>query len=214
MLKDRHAQGPDHLYTIYMDIYDRGDGPALHDQGLLYGAVIYNHGALGTERLRSQGHVHSTKPGTGLRYSEVYEFWTGHGFVYLQKECAPRVSRAFLVQIGPGDKLVIPFGWVHLVIAARDEVLSFGAWCARANHLEYDCLGALGGPAYYFRHDGSLEPNPNYTHIPPIINATASDFPNLGIPTDRPLYTSWREQPELYRFMAFPELLGNIWERL
>lgn len=212
MLEDKEAEGPDHLYTIYMDIYDRADGPVLQEQGLLYGAVIYNHGALGGERLRSQGHIHSTKPGTTLRYSEVYEFWTGRGHVYLQKECASRVSRAYLVQVAPGDKLVIPFGWVHLVIAARNEVLSFGAWCARANHLEYDCLRTLGGPAYYFHDDGSLERNPRYARVPALVTATPGDFPDLGIPTDRPLYTSWKQRPELYRFMAHPELLGNIWE--
>src|SRR5439155_15388142 len=149
MLADPQATGPERLYTIYMDIYRAEDGPALQEQGLLYGAVVYNHGAIGQERLRSQGHIHSEKIGVGLRYSEVYEFWTGHGLVYLQKELAPEVTRAFLVRVGPGDKLVIPFGWVHLVVTEGDEVLSFGAWCARENVLEYEELRTLGGPAHF-----------------------------------------------------------------
>lgn len=214
MLEDKCAQGPDHLYTIYMDIYREEDGLALRAQGLLYGAVVYNHGTVGRERLRSQGHIHATKPGTGLRYSEVYEFWTGHGCVYLQKECASTVTRAFRVRVGPGDKLVIPFGWVHLVVTEGDESLSFGAWCARENSLEYACLRAMGGPAYYFLADGSLEPNPRYARVPPIVDATPRDFPDLGIPLDRPIYTSWREQPGLYAFMAQPEMVGDIWEGL
>src|SRR5947199_2676937 len=56
MLADPQATGPERLYTIYMDIYRAEDGPALQEQGLLYGAVVYNHGAIGQERLRSQGH--------------------------------------------------------------------------------------------------------------------------------------------------------------
>ena len=39
--------------------------------------MAYNSGTVGQERLRSQGHLHTVKPGTGLRYSEVFEFWTG-----------------------------------------------------------------------------------------------------------------------------------------
>lgn len=210
-LEDPHAEGPDHLYTIYMDIYRQQDRQALLDQELLYGAVVYNHGTVGRERLRSQGHIHSEKPGTGLRYSEIYEFWSGQGFVYLQRECTPEVTGAYLVRVGPGDKLVIPFGWVHLVVTLGDEVLSFGAWCARRNELEYEQLRALGGPAHFVQADGTVLRNPRYRAVPEVRRASAADFPTLGIPTDRPIYTSWREQPELYRFMASPELVGDIW---
>lgn len=214
MLENPEAQGPDHLYTIYMDIARRDDMAALQEQKLLYGAVVYNAGTVGDERLRSQGHIHSVKPGTGLRYSEVYEFWTGHGFVYLQKECAPNVSRAFLISVGAGDKLVIPYGWVHLVVTTGDEVLSFGAWCARENHLEYETLRSLGGPAYFVQAGGSLRKNPRYERVVEVEYAKPSDFPLLGIPTDRPIYTSWQEQPDLYAFMSNPELTGDIWASL
>jgi glucose-6-phosphate isomerase len=214
MIEDRHGAGPDHLYTIYMDIHRREDRRALHDQGLLYGTVIYNHGTIGRERLRSQGHLHSAKPGTDLRYSEVYEFWTGRGSVFLQKESAPEVTRAYLVRVRAGDKLVIPFGWVHLVVTEGEDVLSFGAWCARANTLEYGPLQALNGPCWYFLADGTLEANPRYARIPEVIRAEARDLPDLGIPHDQPIYSSWRTNPELYRFLANPEMIGDMWADL
>jgi glucose-6-phosphate isomerase, archaeal len=210
-LADPTAAGPDHLYTVYMDIARRQDLPALHDQGLLYGAVVYNHGTIGRELLRSQGHIHSEKPGTGLRHSEVYEFWTGNGFVYLQKECGPDVTRAYLVPVGPGDKVVVPFGWVHLTVNAGPEVLSFGAWCARDNKLEYDELRALGGPAHFFLPDGGIVPNPRYRTVPEPVRVAPSDLPLLDIPYDRPIYTSWRERPSLFDFLPNPERLGDIW---
>lgn len=214
LLKDPRARGPEHLYTIYMDIYRRQDGPALHEQGLLYGAVVYNHGTVGRERLRSQGHIHSEKIGVGLRYSEVYEFWTGQGFVYLQKELGPDVTRAYLIRVGPGDKVVIPFGWVHLVVTLGTEVLSFGAWCARENQLEYAALRALGGPAHFVQVDGSVIANPRYRTVAKVRYATPADLPDLGIPRDQPIYTSWRERPELYAFMSRPELIGDVWANL
>jgi glucose-6-phosphate isomerase, archaeal len=213
-LEEPQATGPDHLYTIYMDIACREDMPALHAQGLLYGAVVYNAGTIGQERLRSQGHIHSEKPGTGLRYSEIYEFWTGRGLIYLQKECAPRVSQAYLMPVSAGDKVVIPYGWVHLVVTLGDEILSFGAWCARANQLEYRPLRALGGPAYFVLADGSLKRNLHYESVAEIRCVRPGHFPTLGIPVDRPIYTSWREQPELYTFLANPEVTGDIWTDL
>jgi glucose-6-phosphate isomerase len=146
-LADLQATSPDHLYTIYMDIARRDDLDALTAQGLLYWAVVYNAGTIGQERWRSQGHIHSEKPGTGLRYSEVYEFWSGQGLIYLQKECAPHVSEDYFIPVSAGDKVVISYGWVHLVVTLVEQVVSFGIWCARANQLEYTSLRALGGPA-------------------------------------------------------------------
>ena len=210
MLEDSNAHGPDHLYTIYMDISHRQDRDTLRAQGLLYGSVIYNHGTIGRERLRSQSHVHSIKPGTTLRYSEVYEIWTGRGSIFLQKESGPLVTRAYLVRVQAGDRLVIPFGWAHLVVTG-DGVLSFGAWCARANKLEYAQLQTLGGPCYYFLSDGTLEANPRYSRVPPVVEVRVGDLPDLGIPHDRPIYRSWQEQPDLFRFMAYPETVGDVW---
>jgi glucose-6-phosphate isomerase, archaeal len=213
-LEDPQATGPDHLYTIYMDIARRDDLDALHAQGLLYGAVIYNAGTIGQERLRSQGHIHSEKPGTGLRYSEVYEFWSGQGLIYLQKECAPQVSEAYLIPVNAGDKVVIPYGWVHLVVTLGEQVVSFGAWCARANQLEYAALRALGGPAYFVQADGSLRKNPQYQRVAELRYLSPDDLPTLGIPRNRPIYTSWQEQPEIFNFMANPEVTGDLWANL
>jgi glucose-6-phosphate isomerase, archaeal len=214
MMSDPKAKGPAHLYTIYMDICNEDDLPALQRQGLLYGAVVYNYGSIGAERLRSQGHIHSEKAGTGLRYSEVYEFWTGHGFVYLQKECSPQVSRALLVPVGPGDKVIVPLGWAHLTVAAADEVLSFGAWCARANKLEYHQLRAMGGPAHFLLSDGNIVANPRYDSVPEVETVSPRDLPLLGIPYDQPIYTAWQAEPARFDFLPRPELVGDALDGL
>jgi glucose-6-phosphate isomerase, archaeal len=214
MLSDPGASGPDLLYTIYMDIGEAADVPALRQQGLLYGTVVYNQGSVGRERLRSQGHIHSAKAGTRLRYSEVYEFWTGHGFVYLQKECAPHVTRALLVPVGPGDKVIVPLGWVHLVVAGADDIVSFGAWCARENKLEYSQLRSLGGPAHFMLSDGTVVANPRYEHVPEVETVAPRDLPLLGLPYDRPIYTSWRRDPALFDFLPRPELVRDAWDEL
>jgi glucose-6-phosphate isomerase len=214
MLADPRARGPEHLYTIYMDVCDRGDFAGVQAQSLLYGAVVYNFGTIGRERLRSQGHIHSESPKTGLRYSEVYEFWTGHGFVYLQKECSPVVTRALLVPVGPGDKVIVPFGWVHLTVAAVDEVLAFGAWCARENRLQYGDLRRLGGPAHFILASGQTNVNPRYEQVADVEVVAPDDLPLLGVPREAPIYTSWRREPGLFNFLPRPELARGAWDGL
>src|SRR5512147_492352 len=71
LLRDPASEGPEHLYTIYMDVRVPGLADTLRAHGLGYGAVVYNHGTLGREALRSQGHVHSLAPDTGVGYSEL-----------------------------------------------------------------------------------------------------------------------------------------------
>jgi glucose-6-phosphate isomerase, archaeal len=214
MLEDRSGSGPDPLYTVYMGIANRNDAAAIHQQGLIYGSVLYNRGSIGQERLRGQGHVHSLKSGTPFRYSEVFEFWTGTGWVYLQRECAPIVTRALLVPFQPGDHLVVPFGWIHIVISDGQDIVSFGAWAARDNVLEYDALRVLGGPSYFLHVDGSITTNPRYTSVASLKQMRLSALPSLSIPPNRPLYTIWQEQPDLFDFIANPEALGDVWSDL
>ena len=214
MIEDSVSPGPDPLYAIYMDVYRKEDGPILRDQGLLYGSVLYNRGTMGREYVRSQGHLHSRAGGTGPRYSEVFEFWSGHGFLYLQREAEPEVKRVLLVPVGPGDRVVLPCGWVHLVITTGKDVLAFGAWCARDNTFEYDALRALGGAAYFFHTDGSAVPNPRYRSVAPLEIVPPDTLPDLGIPRNRPLYMSWREHPSVFAFMAHPELARDAWRNL
>lgn len=213
-LADREAVGPAHLYTIYMDICRAQDHPALVDQSLLYGAVVYNHGRIGRERLRSQGHRHSRKPGTELRYSEVYEFWTGHGHVYLQRECDSVVTRALLVPVGPGDKVVVPLGWVHLTVASDREPLAFGAWCAREARLEYDELRALGGPAHFVLADGEVVANPRYAAVAEVEVVAPNELPLVGVPNDVPIYRAWQQSPGRFDFLPEPELVEQAWANI
>ena len=83
---------------------------ALRALGLGYGAVVYNHGTLGREALRSQGHVHSTPEATGVGYSELYEFWHGRGLVYMQDTATADVGDVIVVEAGPGRQGRDPAG--------------------------------------------------------------------------------------------------------
>ena len=76
----------------------------------------------------------------------------------------------------------------------------------------HHCVRWAGQPIV--QADGSLRKNPQYQHIAELRYLTPDDLPTLGIPRDRPIYTTWQEQPELFTFMAHPEVTGDLWANL
>ena len=211
LLRDPDADGPDHLYTIYMDIRVPGLSEALRENGLGYGAVVYNHGALGGEALRSQGHVHSVSPETGAGYSELYEFWHGRGLVYMQDSATLDVGDVIVVEAGPGDKVAIPPGWAHATVNVGDEPMAFGAVYALDAQLLYDPLRRLQGTAHYVLADGSLEANPRYRTVPQPRRMAPHRIPEAGIESGRPALAG---DAARLAFVSRPERYPRLWSRL
>jgi glucose-6-phosphate isomerase len=211
LLRDPGAAGPEHLYTIYMDVRVPGRAEVLSALGLGYGAVVYNHGALGGEALRSQGHVHSAPAATGVAYSELYEFWLGRGLVYMQDSATADVKDAIVVEAGPGDKVLIPPGWAHATVNLGEGPMAFGAVYALEARLLYEPLRALRGTAHYVLSDGSLEPNPRYTRMPPARRLRPHELPELGIRRGRPALAGGLDGLAI---VSRPERYLEVWDRL
>jgi len=211
LLRDPLATGPDHLYTIYMGIRVPGRAEALSSLGLGYGAVVYNHGALGEEALRSQGHVHSVPAGTGVAFSEIYEFWYGHGLVYMQDSASTAVSDAVAIEAGPGDKVVVPPGWAHATVNLGGGPLVFGAVYALEARLLYEPLRRLRGMAHYVLADGTLEANPRYGRVPEARRLPPHVVPEHGIVPGRPALAGEIGPLDL---VSRPERYPSVWERL
>ena len=211
LLRDPGASGPDHLYTIYMDIRVPGRAEGLRSLGLGYGAVVYNHGALGGEALRSQGHVHSAPAATGIAYSEIYEFWHGRGLVYMQDSATADVSDVIVVEAGPGDKVVIPPGWAHATVNLGDSPMAFGAVYALEAQLLYEPLRKLQGTAHYVLANGTLEPNPRYRKVPEARRQAPHEIPRHGIGHGRPALSG---ELSLLDLVSRPERYPEVWEQL
>jgi len=211
LLRDPQATGPDHLYTVYMDIRVPERVAALRSLGLGYGAVVTNHGSLGGEALRSQGHVHSAPEATGVAYSEIYEFWHGRGLVYMQDRATPDVEDVIVIEAGPGDKVVIPPGWAHATVNVGDGPMAFGAVYALEAQLLYEPLRKLQGTAHYVLADGTLEPNPRYRSVPEARRALPHEIPEHGIGHGRPALSG---ELGLLDLVSRPERYPAVWERL
>jgi glucose-6-phosphate isomerase len=211
LLRDPESAGPEHLYTIYMDIRVPGIADELRAHGLGYGAVVYNHGTLGHEALRSQGHVHSVAPESGVGYSELYEFWHGRGLVYMQDSATADVGDVVVIEAGPGDKVAIPPGWAHATVNVGDGPMAFGAVYALDAKLLYDPLRRLQGTAHYVLADGTLEPNPRYARVPQARRTGAHRIPECGIEAGRPALAGDVARLD---FISRPDRYPALWPRL
>jgi glucose-6-phosphate isomerase len=214
VLEDPNAVGPEHLYTIYMDVSAPGVTDALSRRDLGYGAVVYNHGTLGRELLRSQGHVHSTSPETGVAYSELYEFWLGRGLVYMQSSVEDEVDDVIVIEVGPGDKVAIPPGWAHATVNRGDGPMVFGAVYAPAAELLYEPLRRRRGTAHYVLTDGTLEPNPSYRRVATPRRTSPHVFPEQVIEPGEPALAALARDESALDFVSHPEAFPGLWARL
>jgi glucose-6-phosphate isomerase len=212
MLPDPAATGPDPLYSIYMDVRVPGLATDLHERGLAYGAVVDSPGTIGAEFVRSQGHVHSAPPGSTTPYLEIYEFWHGSGAVYLQDAARPDLTDVVLVDVRPGDKVIIPPGWVHVVINSGAEPLAFGALYALDAKLLYEDLRAMNGTAWAVLADGTFSPNPSYRNPPYPRRTQAQEYPDFGIRRQLPLLEGFTHDPARYDYVVRPEDYRDVWE--
>ncbi len=64
--------------------------------------------ASATSSCAVQGTHHSAAPGSDTPYLEIYEIWHGSGAIYLQDAAAPDLHETYLIDVGVGDKVLIP----------------------------------------------------------------------------------------------------------
>jgi len=220
-LRDPHAEGPEQVYAIAMDVRHGDDEADLKQRHLLFGVVTYAAGQLGNEPIRSQGHVHVPNPRDGWRTPEVYEIWQGRAVILMQEHCAVESSatgRCVAVEADPGDVVIVPPGWAHATISADPaQPLTFGAWCDRAYGFEYEAVRAHGGLAYFplvdARGELTWEPNPNYDAEDLRIKPPG-DYDDLGLAADQPIYTQYRQDRARFDFVPDPGAWRDVWDRL
>ncbi|MGL5042939.1 MAG: glucose-6-phosphate isomerase family protein [Culicoidibacterales bacterium] len=214
-LKDPECQGPEKVYAIAMDVGDIADKAAIGARNLLYGAVTYASGSLGTEPIRSQGHVHAISPSCGSSTPEVYEIWAGAAYIYMQEFVETNPGRCFAIYAQPGDVVIVPPGWGHATISAnREKPLSFGAWCVRDFGFDYTKTRLHGGLAWFpIIADKKIiwRKNNSYT-VDEIEVRPTRTYEDFGIKSGISIYEQFKENPDLFLFVAQPQLVKEKWE--
>jgi glucose-6-phosphate isomerase len=215
-LLDPSCAGPDPVYAIVMDTGKQQHRQELEDRMLLFGVVTYAAGRLGSEPVRSQGHIHRVSSHSGWRPPELYEIWQGRAIVYMQEFVEDDPGRCIAVYAGPGEVVVVPPGWAHATISAdSDQPLTFAAWCDREYGFEYDEVRARRGLAWYphLTSSGGIEwlRNQHYPCASPLRRLEARAYPELGLLAGVPIYTQFEQGPESLQWVSRPAMAEQIW---
>ncbi|MGL5042905.1 MAG: glucose-6-phosphate isomerase family protein [Culicoidibacterales bacterium] len=210
-----NCQGPEVVYAIAMDVGNMEDKHLMAKRNLLYGAVTYASGSLGVEPIRSQGHVHAVSQSCGMSTPEVYEIWTGYAYIYMQETVEDNPGRCFAVYAKPGDIVIVPPGWGHATISADVDIeLTFGAWCVRDFGFDYTKTREHGGLAWFPILNGReivWHQNPQY-EVTTIEVCTPRSYSDFGIISGRSIYEQFKENPDLFLFVAQPQRAKRQWE--
>jgi glucose-6-phosphate isomerase len=215
-LRDPSCQGPDPVYAIAMDVGRNIDRHQLQQRMLLFGAVTYAAGRLGSEPVRSQGHVHKISSHSGWSPPEIYEIWSGQAVVLMQERAADDPGLCFAVEAGPGEVVVVPPQWAHATISADPtSPLTFGAWCDREYGFEYAEVRARGGLAFFPLLDTGQqlrwEKNERYPSSGALIHKKPRAYGELKIEPGVPIYRQFIEDPQRFQFVSKPGLMRNSW---
>nr|CAA9223951.1 hypothetical protein AVDCRST_MAG63-654 [uncultured Armatimonadetes bacterium] len=223
MLRDpgaaAEALADDVVYTLYPGLATDETGEEMGRRGLRYVALVVRAGTVGAEWVRTRGHTNSHAAGTPVPFPEVHEVWHGLALLYLQTAVAPEVDDVVAVPLGPGDKAVVPPGWASLLVNIGASPLAVGTWRPADCVTRHEELEALGGMAHYVLAGGepgayAFEPNTRYRTVPVPRIVPARDLPEFGLHRDEPMFTTFRRNPDFFRFLTRPQDHDAQWTSL
>jgi glucose-6-phosphate isomerase len=216
-LRDPGCSGPDPVYGIAMDVGREEDRTDLNQRMLLFGVVAYAAGRLGSEPVRSQGHVHAIAPHCECSTPELFEIWEGSAIIYAQESTSDDPGRCVAIAAGPGDQVVVPPNWAHFVVNANPEQrMVFGAWCDRQYGFVYEGVRAHGGLAWFplLTDAGEIRWEKNLHYLPSVIRVSPPrSYPELGLRSKQPIYRQYQENPAAVQWISEPGRLEELWKK-
>lgn len=215
-LRNSDCEGPEVVYSIAMDVGKQIHAAELKNRMLLFGVVTYASGKLGSEPIRSQGHVHKVSKHSEWSPPEVYEIWSGSAYIYMQEFAKDDPGRCFAVRAEPGDVVVVPPYWAHATISADPiTALTFGAWCDREYGFEYADIRSRQGLAWYpvIQEDGTMNWHRNDRYLTGELKIQSPRvYSELGIQRGIPIYRQFEDDPERFQWVSKPQLKQSVWE--
>jgi len=207
---DATAGGRADLYYMYRNVARDEDRAILAKHGLRFDITVIMPGLIGQEYNKTVGHYHPVKSGTSCTYPEVYEVLSGEATYLLQRpgDQVGRVADAYIVTALAGDKVVIPPGYGHITINAKNTPLVMANWVAAEFASVYGEIKELCGGAYYLLEKnlaGEWMPNPRYTELPALRFVEPQEHVEFGLKAGEPMYRIIIETPDKLRFLTHPE---------
>ena len=210
------------LYVVHRGIAPHETQSEMEQRGVEFATLVMRPGVVsGREWTRTRGHVNSPAPHTRTAFPEVHEVWHGLALLYLQKEAAPDVSDVVIILLAPGEKAVVAPGWASLLVNVGDTPLVTGSWRTTDCVLEHDALLQLGGMAHcvlqtdpFVLGHCDFALNPKYHAAPAPRFVPARELSDFGLKHDEPMLTTFRKNPDFFRFMLRPQDFAHVWSRI
>lgn len=204
------------FYDVYRGIAFPEDEELLQKNDFRYDITIIMPGQINGECKKTSGHYHGWNPARTNTYAEVYEVIKGTALYVLQK--SPNfdaenpedlvVEDLILATVHAGETIIIPPNYGHASINIGDGPLVFSNLAYVPCPVHYDPVKHYHGMSYYLMKKGgeiTAEFNSRYQNVPQPKFATVKENSRLGIRFGTPVYQSYKENPEAFRFLAEPD---------
>lgn len=186
--------------------------PLFNSLHMTFGLVLLPSLRIGGEYVKTHGHYHSAMPESKIGYPEVYTHYYGKMYLYMQRRSydnPDHLDDCVLYEMVPGRSILIPPGYAHILINPSDQpALMGGLYSSEAEHL-YPPIQDLGGGAFHLIFEDGQErfiPNTRYPARPELRKITDLDHTPFAPPDgDRPLWSSFVENPQHFAFIYDPE---------
>ncbi len=211
ILYDPEAKELNELYYMYRGLSLADDSSSIKAAGLRYDITAIRPGTISGEFVKTVGHYHPEKTGTGFTWPEVYEVLFGRAHYLLQRHRPDRpdqLESVFLITARPGDKVLIPPGFGHITTNPGDDFLIMSNWVAEGFSSLYEPIKQMKGGAYFelkINEVSEFIPNSHYPQLPLLKRCPVTPVEEFKLITGLPLYSVFKENNEVFRFLTHPE---------
>lgn len=198
------------MYYMYRDIHLLEHEDIIRKHNVRYDITVIPPVMLGQEFNKTVGHYHPQNA-RGVAFPEIYEVLYGQALFLIQKmdENFEKVLAVNFIEARPGEKVIYPPGFGHIIVNVGNEVLITANWVADNFKSLYDPVARRRGMAYYVVADqaGNYKflPNKSYSDIPKIFPIGAEKFAQFPIAAKTPMYLTGVYNPETLEILNFPE---------
>ena len=204
------------FYDVYRGITFPEDEELFLNHDFRYDITIIMPGLVNGECKKTSGHYHGFNSQRTNTYAEVYEVIKGTALYILQK--SPnfdgedpellQVDDLILATVHEGETIIIPPNYGHASVNIGEGALVFSNLAYVPCPVNYEPVKYYHGMSYYImKKDGEpeLKYNARYRDVPKPKFAGVRENPQLGILFGKPVYQSFKENPDAFRFLGEPD---------
>jgi glucose-6-phosphate isomerase len=145
------STGNPELYFMYRMLKEKN--------GLRYDITVIPAKMLGSEFVKTKGHIHAGP------YGEIYVVLEGEGFFLFQKGSGQKIEDVYAIHGKKGDIIKVPPGYGHVTINPSNKELKMANWVKATDKGNFSWFEKMRGACYYYTQNGWIK-NQNYKNTP------------------------------------------------